>query len=177
MLSFAVSENVLPCVGKHLPFAYVEPSTMQVLRHQQLHHVNVTIHSKPGLNPSAGSEKIKQMILKQEKMLQIMQKDLAHARRLKELRSNQHSDQCIKRLLHSKRLVKAQAQKYFHDYEVQLQSKLNSPRTKEEQTFISTFKKGLQLHNETMRNAKKCAREKCALVEKCVHAQLESLEN
>ena len=149
---------------------------MQVLRRRQLHHVNVTTHSNPGPMASAVSEKVKQMILKQEKMVQIMQKDLAHARRLKEVRSNQHSDQCIKRLLHSRRLVKAQAQKFFRDYEVQLQSKLNSPRTKEEQTFINTFKKGLQIHNETIRNAKKCAREKHALVEKCVHAQLETLE-
>lgn len=108
--------------------------------------------------------------------MQIVQRDLAHVRRLQESRDKRYYEQCISGSVQTRRSLAARAHKYFRDYELQLKSKLLRARTSEEQTFIKTFEDGLKLQRDEVKNARKCTKERHLLIENQVCRQLEAME-
>jgi hypothetical protein len=168
--------DILKLTGKYFPFADVEPPTLKVLRSRMLHQCDLL--SKPGTTiQSSISLKIKPVLKKQLMIMHIMQRDLAHIRHVQELQNKQCHERCISAILRKKRLISARAHRYFRDYEAQLQSRLLQARTREEQTFIRTFEKGLKLQKEEVRNSKKCMKESSSIIENEVCSQLIAMEN
>lgn len=168
--------NVLKHTEKHFPFVYVEPSTLRLLRTRQLKQYDALSKPEPVLRSSV-SQKVEQILEKQQLVAQIVQRDLAHARRLREIQNRQHYEQYIQRSLHSKRLDAARAHRYFRDYELELKGKFLNARTREEQTFIQAFESGLKLQRDEVQDARKCAREKKTAIEGEVCRQLEGMES
>lgn len=150
----------------------MEPSTLRYLRHRQIQQFDSLSKFEPALSSSV-SRKAEQIIKRQQQILQIAQKDLARTRHIKESQTKQYHDQCIRRTLQSKRLAAARAHRYLSDYELQMKSKLQQARTKEEQIFIKAFESGLKLQREEVRDARKCAKESQLLL--IENQQLETL--
>ena len=128
------------------------------------------------LLPSFITKKVEEMKHKQEALLQMLHKDLTHASNLQQHQYRCYQERCVRMTLQSKRAANAMAQKYFHNYELQLKSKLQNPRTSEEQTFIETFDKSLNLYKQQIRECKKYAKERKGFIEQKVCSQLESFE-
>lgn len=132
--------------------------------------------SKPVALRSSVSRKVDQLLEKQQLVMQIVQRDLAHARRLQESRNKHYYEQFIGKNLHAKRLAAARAGKYFRDYELDLKSKFLGARTREEQTFIKAFEKGLKSQREQVRDARKCVKERHDSIENEVCKELAAME-
>lgn len=172
---FFLDANILQYAEKHFPFLYVEPSTLQHLKYHQSRQIDCLTKPEP-LLPSSVSRKIENMQQRQQALLKVVQKDLAHARRLQEYQAKCYHEKYVRMALHCKRLAAAKARQYFQDYELQLKLKLQRARTGEEQLFIKTFEDGLKVQRVQVRDAKKSVREKESLLQNQVCEQLESME-
>ena len=113
---------------------------------------------------------------KQQAMLHLLEKDLNHAKVLQENRQRKFQERCVRMAIHSKRSASARAFKYFQNYELQLKSKLQRARTREEQIFIGTFKRGLKMQQQHRRETRKYTKEQKILLEQQVCEQLEAME-
>ena len=120
---------------------YIEPPTLKRLKAQVQQAQQSNVRAKP--LPST-LKRIESMQKRLELMLEIVQKDLAHAKCLQEHRNKKIYERCFQKTLHSKRLSDARAQRYFQDYELQQKLKLQKARTEEEQIFAKAFKRGLK---------------------------------
>lgn len=157
---------------KHFPFAYIEPSTLRHMRQKQIHALS---KSEPTL-PSTVLKKIEGMQQKQHAMLKMVQKDLTHAKCYRECQNKRYCEQYVRLSVQSKRLATARAHRYFREYELQLRSKLQNARTREEQTLIKAFESGLKLQKDNQRVAEKYAKERQFLLESKVCEHVETME-
>lgn len=123
------------------------------------------------------SRKIQSMHQKQHTMLQLIKKDLAHAKSMQECQDRLHCQQLVKRTLHAKRQAAARAHRYFQDYELSLKSKLQKARTQEEQVFVKAVDDGLKCQKELTRAARRDAKERKLMLEDQICMQLEAMEN
>lgn len=169
--------NILEQTKKVFPCVYVTPSTLHSLKEKQLHYQAMVKKLKVSQPAPSVLKKIKTLQQQQKYILQILQKDLKHSKYLQECKNSRHLGIQVRKTLQNKRETEARAHRYFQDYELDLKSKLQRPRTKEELTFIKTFDHNLDLQKQMLRRTVKQRSEMLHQKEQQICKELETIND
>ena len=169
-------DNIFPMIKREFPYMELSPTASRRLWGKQMRQIET-------LTKSAQPTQTKQHreLLEAEKRqiatLDILNKDLQHARRVRDMRLKTEGEQRMKSQLREQRTAQAKSKQYYKEYELRMKSRLQKKRTKEEVAFQKIFEDALDIQKERVRELKHFSREKQALEMQAQQDSLQSLEN
>ncbi|XP_022092702.1 centrosomal protein of 95 kDa-like isoform X2 [Acanthaster planci] len=172
-------DEMLPTVMQEFPFLHVSPQTAhdmwakQMRQMEQLTKMGVDQQYKKTKTQLKREEAEK----RQEILLRIMKKELAHNQRMREIRERRSNEQAMQRQMQEQRQVNARARRYYDEFQLRARSRLMKRRTREEQIFKKLFEDGLNIQKARIRDLRKYAREKREEAAKRQQDEIDSLEN
>ena len=169
-------DNIFPTIKREFPYMELSPTASRRLWSKQMRQIEA-------LTKSAQPTQTKQYreLLEAEKRqiatLDILNKDLQHARRVRDMQLKAEGEQRMKSQLREQRTAQAKSKQYYKEYELRMKSRLQKKRTKEEIAFQKIFEDALEIQKERVRELKHFSREKQALEMQTQQDSLQSLEN
>ena len=169
-------DNIFPMIQREFPYMELSPTASRRLWGKQMRQIET-------LTKSAQPTQTKQYreLLEAEKRqiatLDILNKDLQYARRVRDMKLKAEGEQRMKSQQREQRTAQAKSKQYYKEYELRMKSRLQKKRTKEEITFQKIFEDALEIQKERVRELKHFSREKQALEMQTQQDSLQSLEN
>ena len=169
-------EDMFPIIRREFPYMELSPTASRRLWNKQMHQIE-------SLTRSAQPTQTKQYrdLLEAEKRqiatIDVLNKDLQHARRLRDMQLKAQSEQLMKSQLREQRTAQAKSKQYYREYELRMKSRLQKKRTKEEVAFQKIFEDALDIQKERVRELKHFAREQQAVHMQAEKDSLQSMEN
>ncbi|XP_062291598.1 centrosomal protein of 95 kDa-like isoform X2 [Scomber scombrus] len=175
-----VKENeLLPVLLDELPHLHISPHTLGRMWEQQMQQVDRlhTLSSSHSKRRGKLSSQVEEAQRKHDLLVEIVQKDQDHKRRLRDFKERIQQQKSTQNRLREQRQQTARAKKYHNDYHVQHRARLMKARTKEERMFRQLFEEGLELQKVRLREQRANAREQRLEHQRRHQDQIKSLEN
>ncbi|XP_041473055.1 centrosomal protein of 95 kDa-like isoform X1 [Lytechinus variegatus] len=172
-------DDLLPTLMHEFPFLHLSPHTAQRMWAQQMkhmEHLTKAAISQKYKKPKTQS-KIEEAERKQEILVNIMKKELAHNQRLRDIKERRNQERALQAKAKEQRQVNARARRYYDEYRVRAKSRALKRRTKEEQIFKHLFEEGMAIQKMRIRELREYAKEKRENTTKQQQDEVESLEN
>ena len=169
-------EDMFPIIRREFPYMELSPTASRRLWNKQMRQIE-------SLTKSAQPTQTKQYrdLLEAEKRqittIDILNKDLQHARRLRDNQLKAQSEQLMRSQLREQRTAQAKSKQYYREYELRMKARLQKKRTREEVAFQKIFEDALDIQKERVRELKHFAREQQAVEMQTQKDSLQSLEN
>ncbi|XP_043097878.1 centrosomal protein of 95 kDa-like isoform X2 [Puntigrus tetrazona] len=145
--------NLLPILLEELPQLQLSPHTVSSLWKQQLRQID-QLSSTQNQNRQTQSKLLKQLEEARKRhgmLVQIIQKEKEHNRRLREFRQRIQQQKLAQNKLKEQRRQVACAKKYYSIFHAQLRARLMQTKTQEDQKLKQIFKGGLELQKAHLR--------------------------
>ncbi|KAF6017468.1 CEP95 [Bugula neritina] len=154
-------DNFLPNLMEEFPHLYLAPETIQKMwknHRQQTAAVNKALEEDKRKSNKAQAT-IEDAEKRQSLLMKIMQKELEHTKRVKQMRDKENAEVENRRRERDVRVQSARVKKYYDDYAVRMKSSMLKNKTKEEQLFKRLFAEGLKVQKERMQTLRNYTRE------------------
>ncbi|XP_072168335.1 uncharacterized protein [Diadema setosum] len=172
-------DDLLPTLMHEFPFLHVSPHSAQRMWSQQMKHMEHLTKmalSHQQRKPKSQS-KIEEAEKKQEILVSIMKKELAHNERMREIKERRNQEKVLRSKAAEQRQVNARARRYYDEFRLRAKSRAMKRRTREEQIFKHLFEEGMEIQKARIRELRKYAAEKREENSKRQRDEVESLEN
>ncbi|XP_067942983.1 apical junction molecule-like [Watersipora subatra] len=172
-------ENFLPNLMDEFPHLYLAPETIQKMwtNHQQQSATVSKCMEAEKRKKSKAQATIEDAEKRQALLMNIMQKELEHTRRIKDMREKENAEIESKRKERDVRVQSARVKKYYDEYSTRMKASMLKNKTKEEQLFKRLFAEGLRVQKERMQVLRVYAREQREKRAQKQAVDVESLEN
>ncbi|KAI6649777.1 Centrosomal protein of 95 kDa-like [Oopsacas minuta] len=169
-------DNLFPMIKREFPYMELSPTASRRLWNKQIHQIeSLTKSAKP--TQTKQYRELLEAEKRQISTIDILNKDLQHARRVRDMQAKAHSEQLMKSQLRDRRTAQAKSKQYYKEYELRMKSRLQKKRTKEEVVFQKIFEDALDIQKERVKELRHFAREKQAVEMQAQQDSLQSLEN
>ncbi|XP_071491936.1 uncharacterized protein [Diadema antillarum] len=172
-------DDLLPTLMHEFPFLHVSPHSAQRMWSQQMKHMEHLTKmalSHQQRKPKSQS-KIEEAEKKQEILVSIMKKELAHNERMREIKERRNQETVLRSKAAEQKQVNARARRYYDEFRLRARSRAMKRRTREEQIFKHLFEEGMEIQKARIRELRKYAAEKREENSKRQRDEVESLEN
>ena len=169
-------DNLFPMIKREFPYMELSPTTSRRLWKKQMRQIESLTKS---VQPTQSKQyrELLEAERRQMTMIDVLNKDLRHAKRMRELQQKAHGQQTMRSQLREQRAAQVKSKQYYKEYELKMKSRLQKKRTKEEVVFQRIFEDALDIQKARVRELKQFAKEQQSVQLKKQQDALESLEN
>ncbi|XP_006816335.1 centrosomal protein of 95 kDa-like [Saccoglossus kowalevskii] len=171
-------DDLLPTMLQEFPFLHVSPQTAHDMWRKQMRQIEQLAKAEEHHKKKTKTQlQLEEAGKRQEILMNIMRKELAHNQRMRDIRDRATQQQLVKTRVRENRQATARARRYYEDFQLRMRSKMLKRRTKEEQIFKKVFEDGLDIQKNRIKELRKYAREKREALARRQQDEIDSLEN
>lgn len=167
-------------LGKEVEQTYLNKNSKSLSNSNLLVQSNISLSSLSQVfnkNKNKPQLKLEETYKKQQKIMEIMRKDIQHMQRMEDMKRKVEVENSMKAKAREQRFQNARVKRYYEEFRLQQRAKMLKKTTQEELIFKNLFNESLKIQKERILDLKRYAKEKAELSQKQQLNQISSIEN